>query len=344
MQSDYTPENKRLEAKKIPLWQRNIIWTKPPFFLVIPPLIFQGVALSSWLWQFLEGAAGPSSWRGYWWLAGLGEEQNLHAAFVRSFCKGWGAVGRATLNWRVPKPMWTGTFLLCEIWNYIFQIIIPFFFRIRPFAQQLESFLVICHVDMWFPALSPGPCEEEIPCLGMGNLCDGTRRWMHCTTVTWREAIEMKYRWGKRPDSICRFVILHPLWRTVPLLLFFFSPVEIKVWFLCLQYVVMRWSETFPSFWLMCFLSFSTIFLFPRFDPKTIQSSSSTAHVRRYGKVCKTEFQAVEHPVETSEGTEPWYGNLPDKSWTKSMVFFSCKVKFFFVFPGFCVFSPFFIL
>ena len=54
------------------------------------------------------------------------------------------------------------------------------------------------------------------------------------------------------------------------------------------------------------------------------QSSSSTAHVRRYGKVCKTEFQAVEHPVETSEGTEPWYGNLPDKSWTKSMVFFSC--------------------
>lgn len=93
-----------------------------------------------------------------------------------------------------------------------------FFSGCGPFAQQLESFLVICHVDMWFPALFPGPCEKEIPCLGMGQLCDGTHRWMHCTTVTWREAIEMKYWWGKRPD----IMLLHPLWRTVPLLLFFF--------------------------------------------------------------------------------------------------------------------------
>ena len=140
MQSDYTPENKRLEAKKSLLCKETSSEPNLHFFLCVQPLNFLGCSFVI-LTLVISGRRSlpivlmrllVACWS---WRRAKPPCDVCQKLLQRMGSKG----GRATLNRRVPKPMWTGAFLLCEhmkLYRGLFQII-PSFFRMSSLCTTI---------------------------------------------------------------------------------------------------------------------------------------------------------------------------------------------------------------
>ena len=213
MQSDYTPENKRLEAKNSPICTENhlnqtsISFGDPAVnfpgcsFVILTlaisgrrslPIVLMRLLVACWSWR----------------------RAKLPCDVCRKFLQRMGSKGgRATLNWRVPKPMWTGTFLLCEIWNYIgdyFRSSFHFFSGCRPFAQQLESFLVILSCRYVISGLVPRALwrRNTVPWYGATMRWDTSVNALHHCDLAWSHRDEVLMRETSRYHADSWFYIL----------------------------------------------------------------------------------------------------------------------------------------